>query len=1018
MDKRVSLPKGYELRISSFGSTVEVCIKAEIGRGGNCIVYKGDKSTFINGESVKSSVIIKEFYPVGIDIDRSEADMSLQIADQMQFDILKEHFGEGQSNHLRFYEYYQDQALPRMFFYGESNNTVYAVSDPGKGRTLSQIRFDGLSLDRIMPRIASIMESICSAIRKIHLKEMLYLDCKPDNFFYYGTESDLQTKVYLFDFDTIVSIEDIRNGKYSFCSASHDWAPTEQELISDTVRGVKYRDPQNIGYHTDIYSIGAIFFWLLTQRKPTEEDLQRIQDGTFDWERESAYCSGAKTEEIETVQDILATSLQPETEKRSKMFRHYIAIDAVRDQYKRLYGLTVGDDVHFEPIHTVMKRLEEELIASAGKLSEDVRKVSEQISDLKADISEQKKPAHNSSFRRASSTNRFQYSVEASDFVGRKAELDYLLSMCENSDQPFCWAGICGSGGAGKSRLAYKLCDIMQNKNWKVYAPSHARVTAQRIEEEIESFNQDVLVCFDDVKTDIDTIIDFMYYCIEGPLHTKGRIRVVLVERDFSDSFIGCSNVLLYQYAPEKTNRSELELKDGFIHVKKPSTGDIYSIMKSFALNIYQKQLSDEDISMLYESLKQVDKQERPLFALFLCDAWCNGNDVRKWHRNDALEMAVNREYEKAFDLIKSEYSRRSEQNNILNAIKSILTISYFCSSQKISQLEEYLYDEFRVTYDDHSFQWVLNQLGFLKDEEITNPFPDMMSEYLGIRYINSLSRKQGISLFSYVFSNQDIDIGKGKASSMCNDFADMLIAPTNMSILQILIAQLEIDIGKSIANQLSDTELDEFDKISEGEPAKKWLEKHCPNCREIVEDVIKDQPNKFESSKDSFFTRVQTELDGGEYDGETVFGWCCGKGIWKHDGYIYDGEWNLNKRNGTGTSTWPDGTTYEGSFENDKANGFGVMRYASGARYEGEWKDDKRNGYGKMVNSENVIYEGEWKDEHPNGRGTMISPDGFHYEGEIKNGVTWGLGVLTTPDGTTKKGIWEGDKLVEEIKE
>lgn len=71
--------------------------------------------------------------------------MSLSITDETLFNEMKDHFAEGQSNHAKFYEYYQDLTLPRMFFYGNANHTVYAVSNPGKGRTLSQINFEMLA---------------------------------------------------------------------------------------------------------------------------------------------------------------------------------------------------------------------------------------------------------------------------------------------------------------------------------------------------------------------------------------------------------------------------------------------------------------------------------------------------------------------------------------------------------------------------------------------------------------------------------------------------------------------------------------------------------------------------------------------------------------------------------------------------------------------------------------------------------------------------------------------------------
>lgn len=515
--------KDYELVIKNSDSEITIRELTVIGFGGSCIVYKGKKILPVGSDIEDCSVVVKEFYPLGTDISRLD-DMSLRITDERQFTELKVHFSEGQSNHARFYEYYQDQTLPRLFYYGNANNTVYAVSDPGKGKALSQINFDTLSLNQI----ASIMESICSAIRKIHTKEMLYLDCKPDNFFYYAGKSDLQTRVYLFDFDTIISLKDIQSGKNSFCSASSGWVPPEQELVSILLTGgMKYRDPQRMGYHTDIYSIGAIFFWLLTHRKPTTDDINSILNHTFDWEVESIYCSGAESDIIRIIQDIAESSLQPDVDIRSKLFRHYISINAVRDQYRNLYGLTVGDTIHFEPLHSAIKHIEEELFATTNQIKEDVKKVSEQISSLQADISNKKESGSEILFRKAATTNRFQYSVEASVFTGRKAELDYLLDMCNDSDNPFSWTGICGAGGVGKSRLAYQLCDVLQEKGWKVYAPTHARITAQSIEAEMNSLYKDTLICFDDVKSDVDIIIDFIYYCVEAPINLNNKIRLI-----------------------------------------------------------------------------------------------------------------------------------------------------------------------------------------------------------------------------------------------------------------------------------------------------------------------------------------------------------------------------------------------------------------------------------------------------------------------------------------------------------
>ena len=1013
MSDRIPLTekKEYELVIKDQDSEIVIRELSVIGSGGSCIVYKGKKCLSAEIDGMENcTVIVKEFYPAGIGISRQN-DMSLLITDENLFNEMKNHFAEGQANHAKFYEYYQDLTLPRMFFYGNANNTAYAVSDPGKGRTLSEINFDTLSLKHI----ASIMESICSAIRKIHSKKMLYLDCKPDNFFYYGKKSDLQTKVYLFDFDTIISLKDVQNGKNVFCSASFGWIPPEQELISVPLTDAKqYRSPQQIGYHTDIYSIGAVFFWLLTQRKPTAEDINSVLNHTFDWEKESAYCSGEEQEVIDIIQDISESSLQPDVEIRSKMFRHFISINAVQDQYRNLYGLKAGDDVHFEPIHSAIKRLEEELLAKADRIIDDVKAVSGKIDNLQTKISNMKDSKSEIPFRKTTTKSRFQYTVKASAFSGRKAEIDYLIDMCNDTDNLFSWVGICGSGGAGKSRLAYQLCDIMQERGWKVYAPSHARITAQNIETEMSSISRDILICFDDVKSDIDVIIDFIYYCVEAPIELKNKIRIVLIDRDFKDTFLGCSNVLIYRYQKQSIFFEGIELCDGFICLRRQSPVEICSIMKSFALNVYHKSVSDEELENLYKSFKEVDKEERPLYSLFVCDAWCNGNNVNNWHRNDALDMAANKEYEKAQDLIKSEYVRKSEQFNALNAVKCVIALSGFTSQITFDRLGNFLFNQYRINFDD-SFQWIINQLGLIEEDKLENAYPDILSEYMSLRFINSLNRNQAIFLYNTICSNADQRTFQ-YGGSICEDYGDLLIAPSNMSVMQFLTEELEVRIGEQVSAELSEQELEEFDGIDDAEFAKNWLNQHCPYYRDIVNRCITEISDYFMKNKDKIFKSVDLDLTSGAYSGETVFDWRCGKGRHNYtDGIIYDGEWNKNIPNGTGKMTWNDGTQYYGEFKNGKFHGQGVMDFAGGSKFMGEFRDGMRY-HGKLVSAEGWEYEGSWAGNLPDGFGKQTMSDGSSYNGEWKEGKCCGKGVFISKTGEKKEGIWLDNQLVEEL--
>ena len=45
----------------------------------------------------------------------------------------------------------------------------------------------------------------------------------------------------------------------------------------------------------------------------------------------------------------------------------------------------------------------------------------------------------------------------------------------------------------------------------------------------------------------------------------------------------------------------------------------------------------------------------------------------------------------------------------------------------------------------------------------------------------------------------------------------------------------------------------------------------------------------------------------------------------------------------------WKNGTKYEGDFEDDKKHGTGTYIWPNETRYEGAWVDNKRNGFGKL---------------------------------------------------------------------
>ena len=77
-------------------------------------------------------------------------------------------------------------------------------------------------------------------------------------------------------------------------------------------------------------------------------------------------------------------------------------------------------------------------------------------------------------------------------------------------------------------------------------------------------------------------------------------------------------------------------------------------------------------------------------------------------------------------------------------------------------------------------------------------------------------------------------------------------------------------------------------------------------------------------------------------------------------DIYTYDGEWEMNRKDGKGKLTFHNGDVYEGEFSNDKMHGKGTYEYAAGdiLKSIGEWKEGKKCGLFEDIVSVSVRVE------------------------------------------------------------
>ncbi len=404
MTENYRRPLTYEDELiieSNTGAKTKIIGLRHIGNGGSCLVYEGMTESPVPGSGL-IPLVVKEFYPVGVSIYRRN-DRSLGIVDKEEYDDRLKHYLNGLKEHEKYFIDFGVQVLPPVYETGRCNNTIYTLYNASKGWPLSEADFESLSLKEMV----FIMESICNAIYKFHFNDYLYLDAKPSNFFYYMTTEDRQPRICLFDFDSVVKLGDLHGNRVGYSSGTRGWIPIEQAAWCfgrqhDEKTGKDIEpNPNLLGVHTDIYSIGATFFWMLTKGKtiPTEDDINAIADGSVRWERNSTYLNRISPTVANRIKDILRDTMTGDPGTRRDRFPGAVSTRQLAKQFGELYD--------------ALEESEKQPIVS----------------------------------------KKFGFTLRNTQFVGRRDKLDEIEAVFRKGDNV---AILYGQGGMGKTQLALK----------------------------------------------------------------------------------------------------------------------------------------------------------------------------------------------------------------------------------------------------------------------------------------------------------------------------------------------------------------------------------------------------------------------------------------------------------------------------------------------------------------------------------------------------------------------------------
>ena len=362
---------------------------------------------------------------------------------------------------------------------------------------------------------------------------------------------------------------------------------------------------------------------------------------------------------------------------------------------------------------------------------EAVRVILEKLLEDRNPTAYQALPTHVGALPDQSPSSRGHSQSGAVSFPGRRKELEQLRAFCGQEHVAFRWWAVTGAGGAGKSRLVYEFGQEMKGSGWNVLW--------------LNSTHMDHLDTLP-IPTKTLVVVDYAQAylghlgCWIEKLDQRDHlvpVRLLLLERDgesLDESSWGSG--LKAEVHRAKSIRKSC-WKEPFLQITPLQEEELLRIMTDFAATV-GKSLPEAKAQQLLETLKTTDPGlRRPLYAMFLTDAWANEEKPERWGQKAVLDYVLKREDEyfeeklgpKLYDL-----------SDVFCQLRLVATIWDGITPEQVAQEYPHLWSEVQVQANAFNCakleKKLLRQAGLLQGTELAGLKPDLLGEYFVLQHL------------------------------------------------------------------------------------------------------------------------------------------------------------------------------------------------------------------------------------------------------------------------------------------